>query len=63
MNDYRVADGRVTFTVPGKFEVVLSLTGPEATDYWQALDMQFLIAASGDDNNVIDGEYPICRLD
>lgn len=57
MNDYRVEDGRVWFQVPGLFEVTLTLTGPEDTDYWYALDMRFLVAPDGDDEEILQGTW------
>ncbi|KIO18827.1 hypothetical protein M407DRAFT_11687 [Tulasnella calospora MUT 4182] len=57
MNDYQVQDGRVCFQVPGLFEVTLTLTGPEDTDYWYALDMRFLVAPNGDDEDYLQ-EFP-----
>ncbi|KAG8959331.1 mediator complex subunit [Tulasnella sp. 408] len=57
MNDYHVGDGRVCFKVPGLFEVTLTLTGPEDTDYWYALDVRFLVAPNGDDEEILQ-EFP-----
>ncbi len=56
MSAYRVSDGRVTFTVPNLFEVVLSITGPETSDYWYALDMRFLVAAVAGDELSAEGK-------
>lgn len=56
MNDYQVEDGRVCFKVPGLFEVTLTLTGPDDTDYWYALDMRFLVAPNGDDEETLQGK-------
>lgn len=43
MSQYSICHGRVTFTVPNMFEVDLTLTGPENTDYWYALDAKLLV--------------------
>ncbi|KAG8987562.1 mediator complex subunit, partial [Tulasnella sp. 427] len=57
MTDYRVEDGRASFKVFGLFEVALTLTGPEESDYWYALDVRFLVAPRGDDEEILR-DYP-----
>ncbi|KAG8864594.1 mediator complex subunit [Tulasnella sp. 330] len=53
MSQYSIAHGRVTFTVPNMFEIDLTLTGPEDTDYWYALDVKLLVYADKDNQSDI----------
>ncbi|KAK5716666.1 mediator complex subunit [Elasticomyces elasticus] len=48
MQDYRVADGRATFTVPGEFEVDLSVADEEDTSPFYFIDIRFLFSPSSD---------------
>ncbi|KAG8891219.1 mediator complex subunit, partial [Tulasnella sp. 403] len=57
MSQYRVCDGRAWFAAPGLFEVALTVTGPEETDYWYALDMKFLVEADGNDADAV-ADFP-----
>lgn len=45
MSNYAISDGRVRFTAPGLFEISLTLTGPDETDYWYAVDTKLLVKA------------------
>lgn len=49
MSDYRIQDGRAHFVIPDMCELALSLTGPEATDYWHMVDIKFLARSDGDE--------------
>ncbi|KAK5685901.1 mediator complex subunit [Elasticomyces elasticus] len=48
MQDYHVADGRATFTVPGEFEVGLSVADEEDTSPFYFIDIRFLFSPSSD---------------
>ncbi|KAK5731532.1 mediator complex subunit [Elasticomyces elasticus] len=48
MQDYRVADGRATFTVPGEFEVDLSVADEEDTSPFYFINIRFLFSPSSD---------------
>ncbi|KAG6862349.1 hypothetical protein C0995_016047 [Termitomyces sp. Mi166 len=48
MSQYRIADGRVFFTVPKLFEVSLCLRGAQEDDGWFFVDVEFLINIRGD---------------
>ena len=40
-------NGRVYFTCMGLFTASFSVTGPEATDTWYIIDMEFLLGVGG----------------
>lgn len=42
MSEYAIGDGRVKFIVENLFEISQTLTGPEDTDYWYAVDLRLL---------------------
>ncbi|KAK1063898.1 mediator complex subunit [Friedmanniomyces endolithicus] len=46
MNDFSIADGRATFTVPGEFEVDLSVADEETTSPFYFIDFRFLFSPS-----------------
>ncbi|KAF5351922.1 hypothetical protein D9756_007453 [Leucocoprinus leucothites] len=48
MAQYRIADGRVYFTVPNLFETSLCLSGVGPDDGWFFVNVEFLIEVGGD---------------
>jgi mediator of RNA polymerase II transcription subunit 14 len=48
MRKYRIADGRVFFTVPHLFEVSLCVKGAKQDDGWFFVDVEFLFTVGGD---------------
>ncbi|KAF8995450.1 mediator complex subunit MED14-domain-containing protein [Cyathus striatus] len=48
MTNYRIADGRVFFTVPKLFETSVCLNGVECEDGWFFVHVEFLIKIGGD---------------
>ncbi|GLB37299.1 putative MED14-domain-containing protein [Lyophyllum shimeji] len=48
MSQYRIADGRVYFTVPKLFETSLCLRGAQKDEGWFFVDVEFLITIGGD---------------
>lgn len=42
-----VDNGRVYFTCTDLFKASFSVTGPEATDTWYIIDMEFLLGVGG----------------
>ncbi|KAI0045303.1 MED14-domain-containing protein [Auriscalpium vulgare] len=48
MSKYRIADGRVFFTVPQLFEVSVSLLGGAKHDAWFFVNVEFLFHVGGD---------------
>ncbi|RDB24861.1 Mediator of RNA polymerase II transcription subunit 14 [Hypsizygus marmoreus] len=48
MSRFRIADGRVSFTVPKMFETSLCLRGAERDDGWFFVHVEFLISVGGD---------------
>ncbi|KAG6886292.1 hypothetical protein C0993_006702 [Termitomyces sp. T159_Od127] len=48
MSQYRIADGRVYFTVPKLFEVSLCLRGAQQDDGWFFVHVEFLFNMGGD---------------
>jgi len=48
MSKYRIANGRVYFSVPKLFETSVSLVGVEKTDGWFFIHVEFLINIGGD---------------
>ncbi len=45
MSEYKIANGRVVFTVPKLFQVTLCASGSEKTDGWFFVHAEFLITA------------------
>ncbi|KAH9924917.1 MED14-domain-containing protein [Fomitopsis serialis] len=56
MSKYRIADGRVYFTVPRLFEVSLCLRGAEKDAGWFFVNVEFLLNVGGDPTSV--QEFP-----
>ncbi|TFY60186.1 hypothetical protein EVJ58_g5313 [Rhodofomes roseus] len=56
MSKYRIADGRVYFTVPKLFEVSLCLRGAEKDAGWFFVNVEFLLNVGGDPTSV--HEFP-----
>ncbi|KAF8608530.1 MED14-domain-containing protein [Ceratobasidium sp. AG-I] len=56
MNTYRVADGRVYFTVPGKFAASFTVLGGTPEDPWWCSDVEFLFEAKGEKSTA--SQYP-----
>ncbi|KAG8699220.1 mediator complex subunit [Ceratobasidium sp. 395] len=56
MGAYRVADGRVYFTVPGRFAASFTVLGGTAVDPWWCSDVEFLFEVKGEQNIAI--QYP-----
>lgn len=52
MSAYRVADGRVYFTVPGRFAASFTVLGGTLVDPWWCADMEFLFEVKGEPNIV-----------
>ncbi|KAK5135182.1 hypothetical protein LTR08_005569 [Meristemomyces frigidus] len=46
MQDFKIADGRATFAVPGEFEVDLSVADDEPTSRFYFIDIRFLFTPS-----------------
>ncbi|KAK0290305.1 mediator complex subunit [Friedmanniomyces endolithicus] len=51
MNDFSIANGRATFTVPGEFDVDLSVADEETTSPFYFIDFRFLFSPSSNDLN------------
>ncbi|KAG8747021.1 mediator complex subunit [Ceratobasidium sp. 414] len=56
MGAYRVADGRVYFTVPGRFAASFTVLGGTAIDPWWCADVEFLFEVKGEQSITI--QYP-----
>ncbi|KAI0316938.1 mediator complex subunit MED14-domain-containing protein [Amylostereum chailletii] len=54
MSNYRIADGRVFFSVPNTFEASLGLLGGQPTDGWFFVDAVFLFNVGGDPTGMQD---------
>ncbi|CAE6452612.1 unnamed protein product [Rhizoctonia solani] len=56
MNSYRVADGRVYFTVPNRFIASFTVLGGTADDPWWCADVEFLFDLKGERSTAV--QYP-----
>ncbi|KAG9078865.1 mediator complex subunit, partial [Ceratobasidium sp. UAMH 11750] len=56
MGAYRVADGRVYFTVPGRFAASFTVLGGTAVDPWWCADVEFIFEVKGEQSIAI--QYP-----
>ncbi|QRV93932.1 mediator complex subunit Med14 [Ceratobasidium sp. AG-Ba] len=56
MSAYRVADGRVYFTVPGRFAASFTVLGGTPVDPWWCADAEFLFDVKGEQN--IASQFP-----
>lgn len=58
----RLDNGRVYFTATGLFTASFSLTGPEATDKWYIVDLEFLVGiGSAAKERFLSSESKVCR--
>ncbi|CAE7084845.1 unnamed protein product [Rhizoctonia solani] len=56
MNSYRVADGRVYFTVPNRFMASFTVLGGTVDDPWWCSDVEFLFDLKGERSTAV--QYP-----
>ncbi|QRW21525.1 mediator complex subunit Med14 [Rhizoctonia solani] len=56
MNSYRVADGRVYFTVPNRFMASFTVLGGTNDDPWWCADVEFLFELKGERSTAV--QYP-----